>query len=143
MNFKQSIIGSSIAFLLATSCCWLPALIIGIGGASGLLAFANGLEQFSGVFIVIGVSALLYAGYQFYKKRNLIMQSNEVQLQSTITCPECGYQKEETMPTDSCQFFYECESCKKVLKPQKGDCCVYCSYGTVDCPPIQLNQDCC
>ena len=49
MNFKQSIIGGSIVFLLATSCCWLPAFIIGIGGASGLLAFANGLEQFSGM----------------------------------------------------------------------------------------------
>jgi hypothetical protein len=143
MNFKQSIIGGSIVFLLATSCCWLPAFIIGIGGASGLLAFANGLEQLSGVFMVIGVSALLYGSYQFYNKRNLNMQSNEVQLQSTITCPECGHQKKETMPTDSCQFFYECENCKKVLKPQKGDCCVYCSYGTVDCPPIQLNQSCC
>ena len=89
MNFKQSIIGSSIVFLLATSCCWLPALIIGLGGASGMLAFANGLEQFSGVFMAIGVSALLYGGYQFYKKRSVSMQSSEVQLQSTITCPEC------------------------------------------------------
>jgi len=54
MNYKQSIIGSSIAFILATSCCWLPALIIGLGGASSLLAFANGLEQFSGIFMAIG-----------------------------------------------------------------------------------------
>ncbi len=23
------------------------------------------------------------------------------------------------------------------LKPKAGDCCVYCSYGTVPCPPIQ------
>ena len=42
---------------------------------------------------------------------------------STITCPECGFQKEETMPEDSCQFFYECEKCKTVLKPKEGDCC--------------------
>jgi len=25
-----------------------------------------------------------------------------------------------------------------VLKPLTGDCCVFCSYGTVPCPPIQL-----
>lgn len=143
MNFKQSIIGSSIAFLLATSCCWLPALIIGLGGASSLLAFANGLEQFSGLFMAIGIGALLYGSYQFYQKRNENMQSEEVQLQSTITCPGCGYQKEETMPTNACQFFYKCDSCNQVLKPQPGDCCVYCSYGTVACPPIQLNQKCC
>ncbi len=141
LKANRSIIGGIIAFIIATSCCWLPALVIGIGGASSLLAFANGLEQFSGVFMAIGVGFLSYGGYQFYKKRNSIMQP--VQLQSTITCPECGHQKEETMPTNACQFFYECENCKKVLKPQQGDCCVYCSYGTVACPPIQMNKDCC
>ena len=67
----------------------------------------------------------------------------KVVLQSTITCPNCGHQKEETMPTDACQYFYECENCKKVLKPNQGDCCVYCSYGTVKCPPIQENKSCC
>jgi hypothetical protein len=60
-----------------------------------------------------------------------------IELKSTITCPECGYSKEETMPTDACQFFYECTNCREVLKPLKGDCCVYCSYGSVKCPPIQ------
>lgn len=55
---------------------------------------------------------------------------------SIITCPKCEHQKEETMPTDACQFFYECENCKIVLRPKEGDCCVFCSYGTVKCPPI-------
>jgi|GEM_PF-217599 len=58
-------------------------------------------------------------------------------LESTLTCPECGHAKTETMPTDACQWFYECEQCHAVLKPKPGDCCVYCSYGTVPCPPIQ------
>lgn len=70
-------------------------------------------------------------------------QTNEVNLQSTITCPECGHVAEETMPTDACQWFYECESCHTVLKPLEGDCCVYCSYGTVACPPIQEGGSCC
>ena len=143
LKANQSIIGGIVAFIIATSCCWLPALIIGLGGASSLLAFANGLEQFSGIFMTIGAGSLRYGGYQFYKKRNENMQSNEVQLQSRITCPECGHSKEETMPTNACQFFYECKNCKKVLKPNQGDCCVYCSYGTVACPPIQLDQNCC
>ena len=56
---------------------------------------------------------------------------------STITCPHCKHKKEEMMPTNACQFFYECENCKTILKPKKGDCCVYCSYGSVACPPIQ------
>ncbi len=60
-----------------------------------------------------------------------------ITLQSVITCPHCQNQKEETMPTDACQFFYTCENCEKVLSPNTGDCCVYCSFGTVACPPIQ------
>lgn len=62
---------------------------------------------------------------------------------SVIKCPECGSKKEEEMPTDACQFFYECENCKALLKPKEGDCCVFCSYGTVKCPPIQEGSKCC
>jgi hypothetical protein len=57
--------------------------------------------------------------------------------QSLITCPHCGTQKLEPMPTDACQFFYVCSGCRTRLKPKPGDCCVFCSYGSVPCPPIQ------
>jgi hypothetical protein len=142
VNYRKSIIGSTVAFVIATSCCWLPALIIAIGGGSALMGFSDGLEQFSGVFIAIGVGFLGFGIYQFYNKKSK-SEVKEAILLSTITCPECNFEKEETMPTDACQYFYECENCKKVLKPKEGDCCVYCSYGTVPCPPIQLDQDCC
>ena len=62
---------------------------------------------------------------------------------STITCPKCGYQATEQMPTDACQFFYDCRGCGERLKPEAGDCCVFCSYGTMACPPIQLNRSHC
>jgi hypothetical protein len=54
-------------------------------------------------------------------------------LESTLTCPQCGHAKAETMPTDACQWFYECANCHAVLKPLPGDCCVFCSYGTLPC----------
>lgn len=60
-----------------------------------------------------------------------------MKLTSTITCPLCGHQSTEIMPTDACQFFYDCKGCGEVLRPKDGDCCVYCSYGDVPCPPIQ------
>lgn len=66
-----------------------------------------------------------------------------IQTQSIITCPNCGFRKEETMPMDSCQFFYKCENCHTILKPKQGDCCVYCSYGSAKCPSIQKNESCC
>jgi hypothetical protein len=62
---------------------------------------------------------------------------------STITCPHCGTAKVETMPTDACRFFYECAGCGARLKPKPGDCCVFCSYGSVPCPPIQQAAGCC
>lgn len=57
--------------------------------------------------------------------------------ESTLTCPTCGHARTESMPTNACMWFYECEGCHAVLKPRPGDCCVFCSYGTQPCPPIQ------
>jgi hypothetical protein len=66
-----------------------------------------------------------------------------MQLQSMLTCPKCSYQAVETMPTDACQFFYDCKGCGERLKPLAGDCCVFCSFGSVPCPPVQSNLRCC
>lgn len=62
-------------------------------------------------------------------------------LRSTLTCPKCGHEWTETMPTDACAYFHDCPSCAAVLKPNPGDCCVFCSYGTVPCPPVQMAGD--
>lgn len=62
---------------------------------------------------------------------------SDIQLESELTCPECGFKKIEHMPTDYCQWFYECVKCHNLLKPKPGDCCVYCSYGSITCPPMQ------
>ena len=64
-------------------------------------------------------------------------------LRSVITCPECGVMSEEEMPTDACIYFYECRGCHRLLRPAAGDCCVFCSYGSVKCPPVQLEAGCC
>jgi hypothetical protein len=62
---------------------------------------------------------------------------------STLTCPECGHSASHTMPENFCQWFLECSGCRALLRPLPGDCCVFCSYGTVPCPPIQVGQVCC
>lgn len=59
-----------------------------------------------------------------------------IELQSIITCPHCGHQQTEAMPTGLCQFFYDCKGCGELLRPKRGDCCVFCSYGTMPCPPV-------
>ena len=148
ISTRQSIIGSSIAFIIATSCCWLPALIIVLGGATSALGFADQVEGFSGIFLTIGIGFLGYGGYRYWKAKQepnccVVEPTADVILESQITCPDCKHSQTEVMPTDACQYFYECQGCKTVLKPKSGDCCVYCSYGTVACPPIQQNLNCC
>ncbi|SFK31429.1 hypothetical protein SAMN05216302_10042 [Nitrosomonas aestuarii] len=73
--------------------------------------------------------------------------SHGVVLKSQIKCPECGYRKVETMPTDSYLWFYVCEKCRVILKPLKSECCIFCTYGSVPCIPIQLSnlkeRNCC
>jgi hypothetical protein len=32
----------------------------------------------------------------------------QLHLQSVLTCPSCGLQREEVTPSDACQFYYEC-----------------------------------
>jgi len=64
-----------------------------------------------------------------------------LKLTSDLTCPECGYVAVETMPTDACIYFYDCRKCGALLRPKNGDCCVFCSYGSVPCPPMQ-SGDC-
>ena len=63
--------------------------------------------------------------------------------ESTVTCPLCGHQQIEDKPSDACQYFYECKGCKTLLKPKPGDCCIFCSYGSVPCPPVQSDGQCC
>jgi hypothetical protein len=96
-------------------------------------------------FLYAGMLGLLVAtgwNYQI-KKRHASCINETIELRSTITCPNCGHKKMETMPTDACTYFYECENCKTRLQPLQGDCCVYCSYGTVKCPPMQTGAGCC
>lgn len=60
-------------------------------------------------------------------------------IESTIVCPMCRAARTETTPTDACQYFYECTGCGTLLRPKPTDCCVFCSYGSVPCPPIQAS----
>ena len=62
--------------------------------------------------------------------------------ESLLTCPVCGHTQAETMPTDRCLYFHDCRSCGAVLRPEPGDCCVFCSFGTVPCPPVQSGTCC-
>jgi ribosomal protein S27AE len=78
-------------------------------------------------------------GYD-HQRQSLFLQRVSVvsiKLESVLTCPRCGYSSLERMPTDQCLIRYKCKRCGFVMTPKEGDCCVFCSYGSVPCPPIQ------
>lgn len=66
-----------------------------------------------------------------------------VQPFSRLTCPQCGHEAVETMPTNACQYFYDCLGCGALLRPKPGDCCVFCSFGDTRCPPRQTEVSSC
>ena len=105
-------------------------LLIGLL-SGGLIIYAYNFNfNFNSLTIYSGMFGFLVAtGLNYYINRKhkiacatcTVIDGKTVELKSTITCPKCGLQKKETMPIDACQFFYECENCKTVLKPKKGD----------------------
>ncbi len=70
-------------------------------------------------------------------EENAMAKSTDVSETSEITCPKCQHKKTEVLPTDVCTIKYTCEKCHAELTPHDGDCCVYCSYGTHNCPSMQ------
>lgn len=113
--------------------------------------------------LLLGTFASILLGYHFYKSFSLtalygglfalftatvwnylITKRGEAPVwASIITCPNCAHRAKEVMPTNACLFFYDCSACGIRLKPKPGDCCVFCSYGSVPCPPIQMGKQCC
>lgn len=118
-----AVMGASVA-VYATGSAW-PDLVV---------AFAM-----AGLFLRSAQLITAQALREYRESKGEIAEArSEVQLRSLLTCPACGHVEPEIMPTDACLFFYDCKGCGTRLKPRAGDCCVFCSFGTVPCPPVQL-----
>ena len=63
--------------------------------------------------------------------------SHEINLKTVITCQSCGMAEEIMMHPKLPEQKFVCKKCSAELLAQAGECCVFCSYGSVKCPPIQ------
>ena len=125
-----AIIGHAFSYLRHRNRALLvAALASGAAVFVGLYWAASEALTYAGLAGLVGASATGF--WNRYRRRARPL------LESTITCPYCGERRTERMPTDACLFFYECARCKARLRPKPGDCCVFCSYGSVKCPPMQ------
>jgi hypothetical protein len=62
---------------------------------------------------------------------------NEVRLTTLMSCPGCKHKAPVSMIVGLREEFYQCPKCNTLHNAKLGDCCVYCSYGDVECPAIQ------
>jgi hypothetical protein len=44
------------------------------------------------------------------------------------------------MPMDRFQLSYMCKVCGTELRPKAGRDCVFCSYGDIPCPHVQVER---
>ncbi len=118
---------------------WLLDLGVFFGAAlfGGLYLFHSEAVIYAGLVGLAVTSATDFWARSRTRASSSLGRTESV-LESVITCPKCGHGKRERMPTDTCQFFYECAGCGALLRPKAGDCCVFCSYGSVKCPSVQL-----
>lgn len=58
-------------------------------------------------------------------------------VQTIMKCPSCRTTETVTMDPKTPGDFFTCKECKQTHEPRLGDCCVYCSYGSVNCPAVQ------
>jgi hypothetical protein len=65
---------------------------------------------------------------------------NGVVQDCVITCPVCSTKVQEVMSSEAPKRKYHCPRCLTWLSPKPGDHCIYDSYGSVKCPPIQIKM---
>jgi len=121
---------------------WQAKKVFYLGVVGSLLSVLGIVLLMLGVapiawLIYLGLVVLLVSSLGDGVIRWRIHNQKAIKLSSVLTCPKCGFEQEETMPTESCLYFYQCNKCKKMLKPLPRDCCVFCSYGSVKCPSKQ------
>lgn len=52
---------------------------------------------------------------------------------SVVTCPACGHSEAQPLTHGEGRLLHQCGSCRVLLRPKQGDCCVLCSYGDRPC----------
>ncbi|WP_445223483.1 GDCCVxC domain-containing (seleno)protein [Catalinimonas locisalis] len=57
---------------------------------------------------------------------------------STLTCPVCKYQVLKRMPLEKSVSEFVCLNCSSTIKVKEYECCVFCTYGSVTCPRVQI-----
>jgi hypothetical protein len=93
-------------------------------------------------FLILGGLAFCasFVTRAFAVKKKTKIQWDGIVGDCVVTCPVCKTQVQETMVSETLKLIYHCPVCLTWLSPKKGDHCIYESYGSVNCPPIQVKK---
>lgn len=114
----------------------IVSLLFGLTGA-GLILIAYHV-RFDVLLVYAGLAFLFAAAIGPWTYRFLRRLLRLPILRSVLTCPACRFRQTEITPTNACLYFWNCPKCGARVRPLSGACCVFCSYGSVPCPSIQL-----
>ena len=68
-NYKKSFLGSILAFILGTSCCWLTSLAVWLGGATVLTVISRFTHQYNTIILSVALLFFIVGLYQFWKHK--------------------------------------------------------------------------
>lgn len=68
-NYKKTFLGSLLAFVLGTSCCWLTSLAVWLGGATFLTVLSRFVNNYNSIILALAFLFLVVAIYQFWKHK--------------------------------------------------------------------------
>jgi hypothetical protein len=75
-NYKKSFLGSILAFILGTSCCWLTSLAVWLGGATILTTFATFFGHFNTIIIIFAILLLGLGIIQLWTHRRKLKRQS-------------------------------------------------------------------
>jgi hypothetical protein len=70
-GYKKSFLGSIVAIVLGTSCCWITSLAVWLGGATVLTVFARFISQYQYIFLVMAGIFFAIGVYQLWKNKKV------------------------------------------------------------------------
>ena len=68
-NYKKSFLGSILAFILGTSCCWLTSLAVWLGGATVLTVISRFAHQYNSIILSVALLFFIVGLYQLWKNK--------------------------------------------------------------------------
>lgn len=66
-NYKKTFWGAVVAFFIGTSCCWMSALAVWIGGATVLGLVSSFFESIQGAILVVGGFLALLSIFLYFR----------------------------------------------------------------------------